>query len=171
MNPWARDRPDVEERNAQPVEPQPDYLPHNPFRRMGPWAQDRREADEGNIEHVEWNPGAGIHFSRTSYRSTSPQARMLGQRGNDPFALLQNLFDMPPNQQPNRVHRGNSPRAGGYFSMPASPPHYHSPWHAPPPPMHEPYRNHVGFGPRNTYTSTTRVWPSPTNQGTNHLQE
>ena len=72
-----------------PEEINPDRLPphplhtNNPFHNHNPWANDG--ADGGGVTHVEWNAGPGIHFSRTSYRSSSPSARS-DPGMNDPFA-------------------------------------------------------------------------------------
>ncbi|KAL8693741.1 MAG: hypothetical protein Q9218_001486 [Villophora microphyllina] len=74
------------------------------------------------------------------------------------------MFD--PQPVPH-IPRGGSPRPDGSFSMP----HRRAPWHPPQPAYLNPNGNMPGHGPRNTYTSTTRVWPSPTNQGTTHLEE
>ncbi|KAL8727719.1 MAG: hypothetical protein Q9181_005599, partial [Wetmoreana brouardii] len=145
---------------ADEPEAHPPGLPHNPLFHMNPWPRNRPGSDEGNIEHVEWNPSPGIHFSRTSYRSSSPNGGFPGQRGNDPLtSLFQSML--------------GDPRPGGPFSTPASPSHHQAPWQPHHPAFHEPHRHHhqPGSGGRNTFTSTTRVWPSPTNQGNNHLQE
>ncbi|KAL8699262.1 MAG: hypothetical protein Q9201_006106 [Fulgogasparrea decipioides] len=145
---------------ADEPEAHPDRLPHNPLFHMNPWVRDRPGSDEGNIEHVEWNPSPGIHFSRTSYRSLSPNGGFPGQRGNDPLtSLFQSML--------------GDPRPGGPFSTPASPSHHQAPWQPHHPAFHEPHRHphQPGYGGRNTFTATTRVWPSPTNQGNNHLQE
>lgn len=159
-----RDRDDTND-----LEAHPDRLPHNPLHHIHPWPRHRQGSDEGNIEHVEWNPSPGIHFSRTSYRSSSPSANFPGQRGNDPFSsIFQSLFDAQPAQH---TPRRGSPRPNGFFSMPPSPSHHRAPWQPPQPAYHDPSRNMQGYGPRNTFTSTTRVWPSPTNQGTTHLEE
>lgn len=72
-----------EDRNAaNDIEAHPDSLPHNHLHHINPWARDRPGQDEDNVEHFEWNPAPGIHFSRTSYRS-SPSEGFPAQRGTD----------------------------------------------------------------------------------------
>ena len=65
-----------------------DALPHNPLHRHNPWANDAPDPDEGDIEHVAFNPAPGIHFQRTTFRSTSPP----GQNPHDAFAPLFSSF-------------------------------------------------------------------------------
>ncbi|KAL8952843.1 MAG: hypothetical protein Q9222_001278 [Ikaeria aurantiellina] len=163
------DDPREERSPSDDVEAHPGRLPQNPLHEINPWA--RPSLNHPNIEHVEWNPGPGIHFSRTSYRSTSPQGGFPGQRPNDPItSLFQNMFDM----QPQHTAPAGGPRPGGPFPTPFPPNHHqhqHGPWQPHPLPFPDPHRNHPGYGGRNTYTSTSRVWPSPNNQGNNHLEE
>ncbi|KAL8711986.1 MAG: hypothetical protein Q9220_003682 [cf. Caloplaca sp. 1 TL-2023] len=141
---------------------------HNPLHEINPWT--RHGLDHPNIEHVEWNPGPGIHFSRTSYRSTSQQGALPAQRPTDIASLFQSMFDI----QPTHMAPAGGPRPGGPFPTPFPPPHHNhqnSPWQTNPLPFPDPHRNQTGYGGRNTYTSTSRVWPSPNNQGNNHLEE
>ncbi|KAI4122468.1 MAG: hypothetical protein LQ341_007302 [Variospora aurantia] len=140
---------------------QPDRLPQHPLHHLNPWVQERPDPDDGNIEHVEWNPSPGLHFSRTSYRSSSPRGNFPGQPGTDPFSsLFQNMFDTQPFQGQHPA----TPRRSSPFPMPFSAPPHQAPWGP----------QHPGFGGRNTYTSTTRVWPTPpslNNTGNDHLQD
>ncbi|KAI4287071.1 MAG: hypothetical protein L6R35_003670 [Caloplaca aegaea] len=140
---------------------QPDRLPQHPLHHLNPWVQERPDPDDGNIEHVEWNPSPGLHFSRTSYRSSSPRGNFPGQPGTDPFSsLFQNMFDTQPFQGQHPA----TPRRSSPFPMPFSAPPHQAPWGP----------QHPGFGGRNTYTSTTRVWPAPpslNNTGNDHLQD
>ena len=59
-----------------------------------PWREDASDPDEGNIDHVEWH-GNGVHFSRTSYRSSPP-----GNNGRQPpdivTHILANMLGEPP---------------------------------------------------------------------------
>ncbi|KAL8832959.1 MAG: hypothetical protein Q9170_004619 [Blastenia crenularia] len=172
LSSWKSDNDPREERVAlDNAEAHPDRLPSRPPHHINPWARDPPGSDNGNIEHVEWNPSPRLHFSRTSYRSTSPRGGFLGQPGNDPLAsLFQNMFDTRP---VHAQHTG-SPRPGNPFPTPFSAPPNRTPWHAYQPQFPESQRNQPGFGGRNSFTSTTGVWPtppSPTNTGNNHLQE
>ena len=64
----------------------------NPFHNHNPWGLMAPDPEEGDISHVEWNPTPGIHFSRTSYRTTSPGRIRIGSSGpqgmQDPFAQI-----------------------------------------------------------------------------------
>ncbi|KAL8765224.1 MAG: hypothetical protein Q9209_007617 [Squamulea sp. 1 TL-2023] len=161
-----------DDRTGESTEHGPNSLPHHPLHHIHPWEHDRSSLDDGNIEHVEWNAGPGIHFSRTSYRSSSPNGGFPGARGNDPFAsLFQNMFDTM--HQPQLAH-ADSPRGNSSMMNPFSQNHQQTPWqpHAPTFPTRQ--QHQPGYGGRNTHTSTTRVWPSPpspTNHGNNHLQD
>ena len=73
---------------AQPLGRNADALPHHPLHHHNPWANDTSDPDEGDIEHVTFNPAPGIHFQRTTFRSTSPQ----GQNSQDAFAPLFSSF-------------------------------------------------------------------------------
>ncbi|KAI4238183.1 MAG: hypothetical protein LQ349_001262 [Xanthoria aureola] len=160
--------------SADETELRSNNLPHHPLHHIHPWAHGPPNPEDGNIDHVEWNAGPGIRFSRTSYRSSSPHGGFPGNRGNDPFAsLLQNMFDTM--QQPSMARAG-TPRGSNAMQNPFSQPHQQAPWpwqpHAHPFPERQ--NHHPGYGGRNTYTSTTRLWPSPpssTNHGNNHLQD
>ncbi|KAL8859310.1 MAG: hypothetical protein Q9178_004248 [Gyalolechia marmorata] len=160
-----------DDRTGDDSETDPDSLPHHPLHHIHPWAHDRPSPDDGNIEHFEWNAGPGIHFTRTSYRSTVPSRGIPGNRGNDPFApLMQTMFDTM--QQAHMARAGN-PRGNNLMQNPFPQPHQQTPWQ---PPFPDRQHHQPGYGGRNTYTSTTRVWPSPSppspaNQGNNHLQE
>ena len=70
----------------------PDSLPHHPLHHHVPWEREAPDPDEGDIEHVEWNAGPGLHFSRTSFRSSSPGMRRGGPGMNDPFAPMLQTF-------------------------------------------------------------------------------
>lgn len=150
---------------------QPDRPPQHPLHHLNPWVQDRPDPDDGNIEHVEWNPSPGLHFSRTSYRSSSPRGNFPGQPGNDPFtSMFQNMFD----PQPIHGHHPAASRQNSPFHAPFSAPPHQAPWRLYHPGFPEPHRSQPVHGGRNTYTSTTRVWPappSPSNTGNNHLQD
>ncbi|KAL8690526.1 MAG: hypothetical protein Q9224_004387, partial [Gallowayella concinna] len=149
-----------------------DNLPHHPLHHIHPWAHTRPGSDDGNVEHLEWNAGPGIHFSRTSYRSPPPPGGFPGQHANDPVAsMFQSMFNTI--QQPHMARPGN-PRQSGPVSPPLSPFQHQPPWQIHSPIIANRQPSHPGYGGRNTYTSTTRIWPtppSPTNQGNNHLQE
>ncbi|KAI4140227.1 MAG: hypothetical protein L6R39_005886, partial [Caloplaca ligustica] len=155
-----------EERHANDdAETHPDRLPLHPLHTMNPWA-DRPGSADGNLEHVEWTPAPGLHFSRTSYRSSSPRGGLPNQPGNDPVAsIFQSMFETLP----------GGPRPNNPFPAPPSAPPQQAPWQQPNPHFSGPYRPQPSYyGGRNTYTSTTRVWPtppSPTNTGNNHLQD
>ncbi|KAL8929187.1 MAG: hypothetical protein Q9208_001270 [Pyrenodesmia sp. 3 TL-2023] len=139
----------------------PDELPQHPLHHMNPWVRARPDMDDGNIEHVEWNPTPGLHFSRTSYRSSSPRGGFPGQPGNDPIgSLFQSMFE----QHPGGARR-NSP-----FPAPFSAPPHQAPWRQGHPHFPGAHQNQPGYGSRNTNTSTTRGWPAP-NTGNDHLQE
>ena len=68
----------------------------NPFHNHRPWDPMMPDPEEGDISHVEWNPTPGIHFSRTSYRTTSPSRMRVGPPGqpgtHDPFAHIFQSF-------------------------------------------------------------------------------
>lgn len=164
------DDPRLGQHGQDNAEAHPDSLPQHPLHHLNPWARSRPGSDDGNIEHVEWNPTPGLHFSRTSFRSTSPRGGFPGQPGNDPLAsLFQSMFETPP----IRGQHPGGPRPGNPFPTPFSAPPHQTPWESYQPQFPDPHRNQPGHGGRNTYT-TTRVWPappSPTNTGNNHLQE
>ena len=46
------------------------------------WHAEAPDPNEPDIEHFEWNLAPGMHFARTSYRSSSPLSR---DQANDPF--------------------------------------------------------------------------------------
>lgn len=80
--------------------------PLSPFHTHNPWAHTGlHDHTDGGVSHSEWNPAPGIHFSRTSYRSTSPQARP-SPVTNDSFGPFFQSFSAmlngPGLQQPNR---------------------------------------------------------------------
>ncbi|KAL9000381.1 MAG: hypothetical protein Q9169_000898 [Polycauliona sp. 2 TL-2023] len=160
-----------EDQTGNDVDPHPDSLPHHPLHHIRPWAPN---PDDGNIEHVEWNPGPGITFSRTSYRSSSPHAGFPGNRGNDPIAsIFENILDSVQQPQMRRADgpRANNPMQNSFLQTPSQPiwpwqPHGHT--------IPNRQRQHPGYGGRNTHTSTTRVWPSPQppmNQGNTVLAD
>ena len=117
-----------------------DALPHHPLHRHNPWANDIPDPDEGDIEHVAFNPAPGIHFQRTTFRSTSPP----GHNSRDPFPPLFTSFTA------GLLNGGHvAPGAGhhqGPFSPPGSqhvhPPRYHSPFPTNPP-GNPPFRTNV----------------------------
>lgn len=88
--------PDSDPRDSgasEAAEPPP--LPPHPLRRHNPWGEEAPDPDEGDIEHVEWNGPGGIHFSRTSYRSTlPPTGRTTLNRASEGMPLQTEPFGM-----------------------------------------------------------------------------
>ncbi|KAL8896597.1 MAG: hypothetical protein Q9192_002997 [Flavoplaca navasiana] len=157
------------------ADPNPDRLPHHPLHHIHPWAHHPPNLDDRNIEHVEWTPGPGITFSRTSYRSSSPNGGFPGNHGNDPIlSLFQNMFDTV--QQPNVPQAGspggNNPMQNPFSQSPQQQAIW--PWQPHAHPFPDRQNHHPGYGGRSTHTSTRRIWPSPsspTNHENNHLQD
>ncbi|KAL8824206.1 MAG: hypothetical protein Q9191_005225 [Dirinaria sp. TL-2023a] len=73
---------DSPENNPDRPPPHPSHRT-SPFHTYNPWTLP--DNDGGGVTHVEWNAGPGLHFSRTSFRSTSPNSRHV-QGMPDPFA-------------------------------------------------------------------------------------
>ena len=127
------------------------------------------DPDEPDIEHVEWNPAPGVHFARTSYRSSSPISR--GQ-ANDPFGPLfqsiSTIFEGAANANANVQGR---PQARNIRAI-HRPTHIHRPEFASQNPFPNHQHHHVhhhhhspwisGSGPpggRQAFTATGRIWP------------
>ena len=108
----------------------PDALPHNPLHRHNPWANDVPDPDEGDIEHVAFNPAPGIHFQRTTFRSTSP----MGQNSRNAFPPLFTSFAGMLNG--GATTPGASPHQSPFHppgAQRAQPSRYHSPFPTNPP--------------------------------------
>ena len=126
------------------------------------------DPDEPDIEHVEWNPAPGVHFARTSYRSSSPMGR--GQ-ANDLFTPLfqsiSTIFEGAGNANANAQGR---PQARNIRAI-QHPTHIHRPEFASqnPFPNHQHHHIHHHHGPwtpasgppggRQAFTATGRIWP------------
>lgn len=67
---------------------------------------------------MEWSPGPGVHFSRTSYRSSSPNARP-GPGMNDPFAPFFQTFSTIL-EGAGGAARQNGDRGSGTMPFPAA---------------------------------------------------
>ena len=144
-------------------------IPTHPLQHHNPWTQaDVPGSDEPNIEHVEWNPAPGVHFARTSYRSTTSQMGPQGRPQDDPFGPffqsfstmlegVSNAQGRPLGQAPPRnMQRMNGPRhVHPVFTTQNPFPDYHHHIHQ---------HHHNGpwtpgeAGGRNIFTATGR-WP------------
>lgn len=149
----------------QPPEPPPAHPLHN----HNPW-NEAPDPDDGDIEHIEWNSGpTRLHFTRTSFRSSSPG---MNRRGGPPMAdpytpIVQTVasllggFTAGSNRQPQTMRTGNprnvAPSLFGPYG--GAGPHLHPGPAAPPiSPLQEgPARQ--GFGGRNMYTATAHLRP------------
>ena len=148
--------------------------PH-PLHNHNPWA-DAPDPEEGDIEHVEWNSGpTRLHFTRTSFRSSSPSMNQGGPELNDPYAPILHTvtsllggFPGAPNRQPQIIRgtgnlRNMPPSMFGPFGGPGSGPHFHQgPAFPPMSPLQEGPGRQV-FGGRNVYTATARLRPRDAN--------
>lgn len=136
--------------------------PRHPLQHHNPWQADPPDPDEPDIEHVEWNPAPGIHFTRTSYRSTTPGQGPRSQ--GDPFApIFQSFSTMfeggsnapgrppePPHiHHPNGMHRLESAPQNPF------PDHHHHHVHHH---HHDPWGPNGPPGGRHGFTATAR-WP------------
>lgn len=92
---------DPREDRQSPPESPPDPHHHHP------WNDEAPDPDEGDIDHVEWNGPGGIHFSRTTFRSSNtPQMRSLPVP--DDFNRIFTSF-----MDPTRRSSGRGPSPGG----------------------------------------------------------
>lgn len=106
-----------------------DALPHHPLHHHNPWADEAPNPEEGDIEHVAFNPAPGVHFQRTTFRSTSPSVQE--PNAVDPFAPLFSTF-------------------AGMFNGGPQPPGYRSPINPYFPPGHQQGRIHYNQRAFNT---------------------
>ena len=138
-----------------------DRLPHHPPPRDDPWRDNVPDPDEPDIEHVEWNPAPGVHFARTSFRSTGPSMRPRPQDPNDMFAPLfqsvSTIFEGAANAS-RPPQRDGPPRAVSRILHPPFP--VGNPF-----PEHQHHHIHHHHGPwdgaqggRSVFTATGR-WP------------
>ena len=158
-----------EDGNDEATSTNNDTLPRHALNRHNPWHAEAPDPDEPDIEHFEWNPAPGVHFARTSYRSSSPISR--GQ-ANDPFGPLfqsiSTIFEGAANanasiqgrpqarniraiQRPTYIHRPE------FASQNPFPNHQHHHVHHH---HHNPWI--TGSGPpggRQAFTATGRIWP------------
>lgn len=148
-----------------------DSLPHHPLHHHNPWGHAAApDPDEPDIEHVEWNPAPGVHFARTSYRSSNSNMNSRGSAQNDPFGPFFQTFSTmledvgiaqrrsPGQAQARNVQRMNGPHhihRPEFAAQNPFPDHHHhhihqhhhnGPWNPGPP------------GGRNVFTATGR-WP------------
>ncbi len=157
----------------------PDSLPRHPLHHHNPWEHEAPDPDEGDIEHVEWNAGPGVHFTRTSFRSSSPGMRLGGPDINDPFAPLFQTFatmleggSQHQQQAPGgSPHSRNIPRSPGPIYAARDPivdftrrnhDHYYSRTHANTSRLQE-GNPRQAFGSRSTITGTARLLPRDAN--------
>ncbi|SLM39222.1 Zinc finger, RING/FYVE/PHD-type [Lasallia pustulata] len=147
----------------QPPSPPP---PH-PLHSHNPWPE-APDPDESDIEHIEWNAGPQrLHFTRTSYRSSSPAInRGGGPPVPDPIvqtvASLLEGFSGGLNRQHPTMRGTESPRnipPTLFGSFGGTGPRLHpGPAFPPMSPLQEgPARQ--GFGGRNVYTATAQLRP------------
>ena len=162
-----------------------DSLPHRVLHHHhNPWQAEAPGPDEPDIEHVEWNPAPGVHFTRTSFRSSSPMGR--GQ-ANDPLAPLFQTFSTIFEGAANTNASGQGrPQARSIRTL-QHPTHIHRPEYASqnPFPNHQHHHIHHHHSPwtpgsgspggRQAFTATGRVWPQngpnapPNNRNINNL--
>lgn len=135
-----------------PEEESPDNLPHHPPHHHNPWEREAPDPDEDDIEHVEWNAGPGVHFMRTSFRSSSPRMRPGGPDMNDPFTPIFQTFAT--------MLEGGTQR---HQQAPGGPPHSRNTPHFPGPTYarRDPFmdfvdRNHDRYYPH-THANTSRL--------------
>ena len=150
--------------DEQPTVPNDDS---HALHQHNPWQAEAPDPDEPDIEHVEWNPAPGVHFARTSYRSSSPIGR--GQV-NDPFApLFQSISTIFEGAANANVNAQGRPQARN-FRATQHPPHIHRPEFASQNPFPNHQHQHIhhhspwipGSGPpggRQAFTATGRIWP------------
>ncbi|CAF9912016.1 hypothetical protein IMSHALPRED_010677 [Imshaugia aleurites] len=150
--------------DEQPTVPNDDS---HALHQHNPWQAEAPDPDEPDIEHVEWNPAPGVHFARTSYRSSSPIGR--GQV-NDPFApLFQSISTIFEGAANANVNAQGRPQARNIRAT-QHPPHIHRPEFASQNPFPNHQHQHIhhhspwipGSGPpggRQAFTATGRIWP------------
>ena len=138
-----------------------DRLPHNPLHQHNPWRDHAPDPDEPDIDYVEWNPAPGVHFARTSYRSSGPGMRPRPQSPEDMFAPLFQSFSTIFEGAANAGRpppRDGSPRAVSQIQRPDFA--ARNPF-----PEHQHHHIHQHHGPwdglqggRSVFTATGR-WP------------
>lgn len=150
-----------------------DSLPNHPLHHHNPWGHSEApDPDEPDIEHVEWNPAPGVHFARTSYRSSTSNVGPRGRPQDDPFGPIFQTFSTMLED----VNSNAQGRASGQAQLRNmqqrmnGPPHMHRPEFAAQNPFPDHHHHHIhqhhhngpwNPGPpagRNVFTATGR-WP------------
>ena len=131
-----------------------DRLPPHPLHTHSPWGSPVPDPDDGDISQVEWHGPNGMHFSRISFRSSTPMARRPAPTtASDLFGEMFNTIINGPaaatRNNDNDRRSGPPPRAGFTFeTVPRSPLQEGPPRQA--------------FG---TYTTNVRLGPGGANGG------